>query len=141
MVSTARALLGPVVVAVLLLVAGCVAVVPGRLQSHGGGGSDVSDGQLHIVGATDGAVDTRARNALFDLQTFWTGQFPSVFSKQFTPLQGGYFSVDPNNIDRSTYPQGIGCRTDPRDVENNAFYCQAPNSAHSDSISYDRTFL
>jgi predicted metalloprotease len=26
-------------------------------------------------------------------------------------------------------------------VENNAFYCQAPNTAHSDSITYDRAFL
>ena len=138
----ARMLVGPVLVALLLLLAGCVTVVPGRVvQSAPDSQSNVSDGQLHIVGATDGPVDTRTRNALADLQTFWSDQFPSVFRKPFTPLQGGYFSVDPNNIDPATYPQGIGCGTDPKDVENNAFYCQKANSAHSDSISYDRTFL
>lgn len=137
----ARLLLGPAVVVLLLLLSGCVMVVPGRLQSQPNSRPDVSDSQIHIVGATDAAVDTRTRDALADLQTFWTDQFPSVFGKQFTPLQGGYFSVDPNNIDPATYPQGIGCSSDPKDVENNAFYCRAPNTAHSDSISYDRTFL
>lgn len=132
---------GPAVVALMLLLAGCVTVVPGRLQTERNSGPSVSDSQLHIVGATTGAVDTQARNALADLQTFWTQQFPSVFGKQFTPLQGGYFSVDPNNIDPATYPQGVGCGSDPKDVENNAFYCQARNEPHSDSISYDRTFL
>lgn len=137
-----RAVVGAAVVALLLLLAGCVTVVPGRVVgSERTKQTNVSDQQLHIVGATDGAVDTQTRNALADLQAFWSGQFPSVFDKQFTPLQGGYFSVDPNNIDPATYPQGIGCGSDPKDVENNAFYCQARNEPHSDSISYDRTFL
>ena len=137
----ARMLVGPVLVALLLVLAGCVTVVPGRLQSQRDSHPNVSDSQIHIVGATDSAVDTQTRDALADLQTFWTQQFPSVFGKQFTPLRGGYFSVDPNNVDPVTYPQGIGCSTDPKDVENNAFYCNAPRTAHSDSISYDRTFL
>ena len=136
------AVIGPAVIALLVLLAGCVSVVPGRVVgAERNSRSNVSDQQLHIVGATDGAVDTQTRNALADLQSFWKKQFPSVFDKQFTPLQGGFFSVDPNNIDPATYPQGIGCSTDPKDVENNAFYCQAPNTAHSDSISYDRSFL
>jgi predicted metalloprotease len=140
MAPPARTLVGPALVALLLVLAGCASVVPGRLQAQRTPGN-VSDAQVHIVGATDGPVDEQTRDALADLQTFWTEQFPSVFDKRFTPLQGGYFSVDPNNIDPATYPQGVGCGTDPKDVENNAFYCRAPNTAHSDSISYDRTFL
>ena len=137
-----RPLVFAVLTAVLLVLSACAAPVTGSAgRSSGGAPSNVPDSQVQIVGATDGAVDTHARNALADLQSYWTGQFPSVFDKRFTPLQGGYFSVDPNNIDPATYPQGIGCGSKPEDVKNNAFYCQSPNTAHSDSISYDRTFL
>ena len=35
----------------------------------------------------------------------------------------------------------MGCGARPLEVEGNAFYCQAPNTANSDSITYDRSFL
>ena len=74
----ARMLVGPALVALLLVRAGCVTVVPGRLQSQRDSQPNVSDSQVHIVGATDSAVDTQTRDALSDLQTFWTQQFPSA---------------------------------------------------------------
>jgi hypothetical protein len=39
------------------------------------------------------------------------------------------------------YPQGVGCGSDPRDVEGNAFYCRRRDVPNSDSITYDRSFL
>src|ERR687883_451197 len=89
--------------------------------------SDIPSGELQVVGATGGPIDTLARNALADLEGYWTQQFPDVFGQDFVPLQGGYFSVDPGDVDPGAFPQGIGCGSDPRDVEGNAFYCRAPD--------------
>jgi len=131
----------PLVLALSLT--GCVSFVVGSPSAlspsaSGGGGNG---GDVTIVGATDDPVDQRANGALTDLQTYWTDQFPDVFGTDFTPLQGGYFSVDPNNVDPAAYPGGVGCGAQPLDVEGNAFYCQEQGAAHSDSITYDRSFL
>ncbi|NEM05229.1 hypothetical protein [Geodermatophilus normandii] len=125
----------------VLLTSACSYVVIGQPSSQGAPSSSVDDGTVTVVGATDGPIDTLARNALADLQTFWSDSFPGVFGQGFRPLAGGYFSVDPNDIDPSAYPDGIGCGTDPRDLENNAFYCSQAGIPNSDSISYDRAFL
>ena len=45
-------------------------------------------------------------DALADLEEYWSDVFPDVFGGDFVPLQGGYFSVDPGNIDPTLYPQG-----------------------------------
>jgi predicted metalloprotease len=102
----------------------------------------VQAGEVEIVGATDDPVDELARNALADLQDFWSSTLPDVFGQQFQPLSGGYFSVDPDDVDPREYPGGVvGCGAQPLEAENNAFYCQAPNTPHSDAITYDRAFL
>jgi predicted metalloprotease len=120
---------------------GCTAIVVEPPRPAAPRVDDAPPGAVRIVGAVDDPIDDIARNALADLQTYWSEQFPDVYGRRFTALRGGYFSVDPNNTDPRQYPQGVGCGTDPRDVENNAFYCRAPNSPHSDSITYDRAFL
>jgi predicted metalloprotease len=124
-----------------LLLGACAVVLPGRAGNGQPWVRDVGAEAIRIVGATDDPVDVGVRNALGDLQDYWTGQFPDVFGGSFLPLQGGYFSVDPDDVDPSLYPQGIGCGQDPRAVENNAFYCASPQLPNSDSISYDRSFL
>jgi predicted metalloprotease len=124
----------------VLVLSGCSVVVTG-LGSPARPATDVATGDVEVVGATDEEVDVLARNALADLEVFWAGQFPDVFGADFPPLQGGYFSVDPGNADPAEYPRGIGCGSAVRDVENNAFYCTAPDAPNSDSISYDRAFL
>ncbi|MGY1808070.1 hypothetical protein ACI8AF_11930 [Blastococcus sp. SYSU D00669] len=141
--DTARTRRGTALAALLavLTLTGCSFVVIGRPGSQSPPTSDVGSGEITVVGATDDPVDARVRNALADLQDFWSSRFPDVFGTQFQPLQGGFFSVDPDDVDPAAYPQGIGCGTDPRDVEGNAFYCSAPDAPHSDSISYDRAFL
>jgi predicted metalloprotease len=126
-----------------LALTGCVSVSvgwPGAVsssgQTDGVGGAEVT-----IVGATDNPVDELAHDALADLEDYWAEQFPDVFRRPFQPLQGGYFSVDPNDVDPDEYPQGVGCGQQPLEVEGNAFYCEAPDTPHSDSITYDRSFL
>jgi predicted metalloprotease len=118
---------------------GCATIVIGRpeaLQATVGAGAEPA-----VIGAAGGVVDELAANALADLEDYWSDVFPDVFGRPFVPLQGGYFSVDPDDVDPSQYPQGVGCGSDPREVENNAFYCQSPDAPNSDSISYDRSFL
>src|SRR4051794_35896574 len=131
-----------VLVAVLVtLLTGCAFVVTGRSSGLGSEPAPAEDSDAGVVGATDDAVDVQARNALADLQAYWTEQFPDAFGGAFPPLTGGYFSVDPDDADPSVYPQGIGCGHSPAAVEGNAFYCQAQGGPNSDSISYDRSFL
>jgi predicted metalloprotease len=125
----------------VLVTSGCSYVVIGQPSSQLAPQQSVGDGAVPIVGSTDGPIDTLARNALADLETYWTATFPDVYGEAFPPLTGGYFSVDPNDVDPGAYPEGIGCGTDPRDLENNAFYCSAQGVPNSDSISYDRAFL
>ncbi|RBY87190.1 hypothetical protein DQ244_17875 [Blastococcus sp. TBT05-19] len=124
------------------LISACgVVVVGGTPSAVGPAPSDAPPGEVTVVGATDEPVDELARNALADLQGFWAEQFPDAYGDRFAPLQGGYFSVDPGDVDPRDYPQGVGCGADPRESENNAFYCQAPDQPNSDSITYDRAFL
>jgi predicted metalloprotease len=130
-----------VLAAGVFLLTGCVTVVPGRPEALAPPVTDVGDQEVPIVGAGDGVIDALARNALADLETFWAQTFPEVYGEEFPPLEGGYFSVDPNNIDPAQYPNGVSCGARPLDVEDNAFYCQAPGEPNSDSISYDRSFL
>jgi predicted metalloprotease len=125
----------------VLVTSACSFVVVGRPSSQGFPTTSIDEGSLQITGATDGPIDALARNALADLETYWSQTFPDVFGQPFQPLAGGYYSVDPNDVDPSAYPQGIGCGTDPRDLENNAFYCSEQGVPNSDSISYDRAFL
>ncbi|SNR44231.1 hypothetical protein [Blastococcus mobilis] len=134
-----RRLMAAVLALTTVGLTGCATIVIGRPEARQapppGGGSDA------VVGADGGEVDQLAAAALADLEDYWSEVFPEVFGGAFAPLQGGYFSVDPGNVDPAEYPQGVGCGSDPRELENNAFYCQSPNAPNSDSISYDRAFL
>ena len=127
--------------AALLAPTGCSVTVLGKPVSLQPPVDDAPRGDAEVVGAGGGPIDVLARNALADLETYWADQFPRVFGRPFQPLAGGYFSVDPGNIDPAMYPQGVSCGADPREVENNAFYCQTPQAPNSDSITYDRAFL
>lgn len=125
----------------LVVLSGCSVVVVGRASPAQPPVTDVGTGGTGIIGASGEPVDVLAANALADLETFWGEQFPDVFGTEFQPLTGGYFSVDPGNANPADYPGGIGCGSATSDVENNAFYCTAPDTPNSDSISYDRAFL
>jgi predicted metalloprotease len=126
--------------AVAALLAGCGFARTVGDAAPSSGPDDVPASQLRITGATGGAVDQLARNALADLQAYWSATFPRVYGKDFPPLTGGYFSVDSRDVDRSAYPPtGIGCAEQPippSQVAGNAFY-----NPTCDAIAYDRTLL
>jgi predicted metalloprotease len=134
-----RRVLSAVLALATLCLTGCATVVIGRPEARQS--PPRSGGEAPVVGATGDAVDALAADALADLEDYWSEAFPDVFGAGFVPLQGGYFSVDPGDVDPAQYPQGVGCGTDPREVENNAFYCQSSDAPNSDSITYDRAFL
>jgi predicted metalloprotease len=105
-----------------------------------GGAVDVPAGDFPITGVSDRSIDSFARNALTDLTTFWSQAYPEHFGSEYTPLEGGYFSVDSDALDERAYPEtGIGCAgspTPPETVADNAFYDPV-----CDSIAYDRALL
>ncbi len=136
-----RTAVATVLAACAVPLSGCVSIIEGLPSALEPPVSSVPEGEITIVGASDDPIDQLAANALADLQDFWAEQFPQVYGAEFQPLQGGYFSVDPGNVDASAYPDGVSCGSDPLDVQGNAFYCQAAGEANSDSISYDRAFL
>jgi predicted metalloprotease len=123
------------------LLSGCsVQVVPGRASPGPGEPVDVAPDAFPITGAGDTGVDQLARNALADLNMFWSQAYPEFFGEEFRPLENGYFSVDSDAVDRSAYPStGIGCEgspTDPEEVAGNAYY-----DPSCDLIAYDRALL
>jgi predicted metalloprotease len=122
-------------VAVLGL-SGCVSFV-----DAGSAPTRSTRGEVEVVGAVDGSVDDQARAAFADLEDYWAQTLPDVFGEEFVPLSGGYFSVDPDDVDRDEYPDGVGCGAQPLEAASNAFYCLAQGAPNSDAITYDRSFL
>src|SRR5215207_3586506 len=127
--------------AVGMLLAGCsTTTVVGTASPAAGELVDVAADQFPITGAVDEDIDRYARNALADVETFWRQAYPDAFGEEFTPLQGGYFSVDSTNIDESAYPEtGVGCAGEyipPDAVADNAFFYGG-----CDIIVYDRALL
>jgi predicted metalloprotease len=123
-----------------LLLAGCSTAVVGQASPGPGEPVDVTAEDFAITGVSDTGIDQFARNALADLETFWTAAFPEFFGAEYTPLRNGYFSVDSEDVDPGAYPEtGIGCEdspTTPISVAGNAFYDPA-----CDLIAYDRALL
>ena len=124
-----------------LLLTGCASqTVRGEAFPGPGGPVDVPAEDLAVTGVSEAPIDQFARNALADLDTFWSQAYPEFFGEQYTPLRGGYFSVDSVDLDETAYPgTGIGCEgsyTAPEDVAGNAFYDPA-----CDVIAYDRSLL
>src|SRR4051812_48461051 len=128
-------------VAVGLLLAGCSGpVVTGQASPGAGEPVDVTADEFPITGVSDAPIDQFARNALTDLNAFWTEAYPEFYGEDFRPLQNGYFSVDSDDIDPSAYPgNGIGCEGSPAapdTVAGNAYY-----DPECDLVAYDRALL
>jgi len=121
---------------------GCSSTVVGSPSPANGLRQDVADSDFAIVGSTDSEIDTTARNALADINDFWSQSFPDLYDSDFTPLTGGYYSIDPDNFDPDDYPDDIGCLDgDPANVADNAFYCFPQPGGDGDNVVYDRTLL
>jgi predicted metalloprotease len=102
--------------------------------------TNVAAEDFPITASTDSDIDQYARNAMADLYTFWGEAYPEYYEEEFTPLQGGIFAVDTEDIDESLYPEdGVGCAElpiPPEAVEGNAFYQQ-----DCDVVVYDSALL
>lgn len=121
---------------------GCSSTVTGEPSPANGLRQDVPDSDFSIVGSSDSEIDDTARNALADINDFWSQTFPDLFDSDFEPLSGGYYSIDPDNFDPDDYPDDIGCLDgDPGNVEGNAFYCFPQPGGGGDNVVYDRTLL
>ena len=85
-------------------------------------------GPVTAIGTSDDEV---VAGVLTDLNTFWTTTLPASFDKAFTPLTGGYVSID------STADAGQSwCITAPSQIAGNAYYCPT-----GDAIVYDSAGL
>jgi predicted metalloprotease len=128
-------------VVVGLALAGCsTTVVTGTASPGKDVPVDVAAATFPITGVSDTPIDRLARNALADLDAFWSDAYPDFFGEAYRPLENGYFSVDSADLDESAYPTtGIGCAgspTAPDSVADNAFY-----DPGCDLIAYDRDLL
>lgn len=130
----------PVVVAGLVLTGCAVDTVRGQPSPGSGEPVDVAAEDFPITGVGDEPIDQFARNALADLEAFWTEAYPEYFGEEYAPLAGGYFSVDSADLDDGAFPEtGIGCADSsipPEVVAGNAFYDPV-----CDLIAYDRSLL
>jgi predicted metalloprotease len=129
------------IAAVGLLLTGCTTtVVQGTASPGAGEPVDVAADEFPITGVSDTPIDEFARNALADLNVFWSEAYPEFFEEEFRPLENGYFSVDSEALDESAYPEtGIGCEgspTAPDSVAGNAYF-----DPGCDLIAYDRHLL
>jgi predicted metalloprotease len=133
-----RLLLAVVIAALLSACADTVVV--GTASPGRGEPVDVAARAFPVTGAGNTPIDRFARNALSDLTVFWAQAYPRYFPGRFTPLAGGYFSVDPKHVAPGSFPSsGIGCAqspTAPAEVAGNAFY-----DPRCDAIAYDRSLL
>ncbi|MGY1808072.1 neutral zinc metallopeptidase [Blastococcus sp. SYSU D00669] len=126
-----------------VLLTGCSSTVTGAASPADGVPTDVAAEEFPITAAVDGdLVDTESRNSLADLYTFWEQAYPEAFGEEFEPLQGGFYSVDLENLDPSQFPDGVGCGADPEEVAGTgAFFCAGAGSPNDDAITYDKNFL
>ncbi|MGY1747306.1 neutral zinc metallopeptidase [Blastococcus sp. SYSU D00695] len=132
---SSRALVAAAVGSALL--SGCTSSIDGTANPPI---TNVTAEEFPITASTDSPVDQYARNAMADIYTFWEQAYPEFYGEDFTPLQGGIFAVDTEDIDESLYPDtGVGCEDlpiDPSEVEGNAFYQQ-----DCDVVVYDSVLL
>ncbi|MFY1671594.1 neutral zinc metallopeptidase [Plantactinospora sp. WMMB334] len=85
----------------------------------------VVDARLAVVGSDGGEADRLARNAVDDVQAYWSRELPVTFGRRFAPV-ARLLSYD------STGPGGTVCGADTQGAVN-AFYCPS-----DDTVAWDR---
>jgi predicted metalloprotease len=134
-VRPASILRGPALALVAALVlAGCSATVAG----HGALDAPAVQPTSSLTVVDDGHTDfdRLAKNALTDVEAFWTTNYPLVSGGKALPaLAGGIYSVDDQHL--TTDDSDNAClKQEPDIIQDNAFYCSL-----DDSIAYDRVGL
>jgi predicted metalloprotease len=118
----------------ILALASCGAQVHG-VGTFASQQGQVADAKVDINGLDNGKpsdVDRIAGNAITDIQTFWTEQFPQAFDgKRYSGPKGGFYSVDPSDSGAT-----VPCVDSPSEIRGNAFYCPS-----RDIVAWDRVGL
>ncbi len=113
----------------------CTSTVPGEpAPAHPR--TDVSDAEFPINLAGDSPTDVIARNSLADVLDYWEATFPEVFGADFGELEGGFWSIDPDETDEADLPDSQCFDRDVEELAANAFYCPP-----DDAIFFDRAWM
>ncbi len=124
------------VTAVTVLTA-CTSQVPGVPTPAGGVRMDATDADLVIGLAEDGdETDRIARNAAADVLDYWAETFPQLYGEEFGEVEGGFWSIDPDETDDDDLPDSPCFDDDVDELADNALYCPS-----DDRIVYDRAWL
>ena len=122
--------------ALVMLTSGCAQVVNGK-PSLG----LAPNANLAVVGDAHTTFDTIVKNALSDVTSFWTTNYPKVANgAQLPAIKGGLFSISGDDVVRNGTISGKaadnGCLKGDHasDIVDNAFYCET-----DDSIVWDRS--
>lgn len=112
--------------ATALLVAGCGGGVKPEVPSPSAGAKKPDTSSITIEGDSSTAVNELAMEAIADLQTYWSEEFPKLYGQDYKPVEGGLYALTPDS------ESGPACADNYGDVEGNAFYCKL-----DDSVAWD----
>jgi hypothetical protein len=121
-----------------LAVSGCTTVVAGAAGPPGGGlRTDATDADVPVHLAEAGnEVDRIARNAIADVLTYWDRTYPELYGGELDGIDGGFWSIDPDETDAGDLPGGDCFAEDVDELADNAYYCGG-----DDAVVYDRAWL
>ena len=123
-----------IAVSAVLTLAGCAVVLDGHASL-----GNAPNANIAVKGSDNGHFDTVTKNALSDIEAFWTTQFPKISGgRALPPLKGGFYSVDGLKVAETgklTGPVRFNAcakKTTAFVIDNGAFCIM------DDSISWDR---
>ena len=103
------------VFAVVLLLAACSGPKPQAPERTQSGPPDTSS--VKINGDASDPVNKLVIQAIADLEEYWGKEMPELYQKDFEPITGGYYAVNPST------DEAPPCASAASDVAGNAFYC------------------
>ncbi|TLH81137.1 neutral zinc metallopeptidase [Mycolicibacterium phocaicum] len=81
---------------------------------------------VEIHGDASDPVNKIVIKAIGDIESYWQTEFPKLYKKDYTPVKGGFYAVDPG---QGPLPP---CAQAAADIAGNAFYC-----AKADNVAWD----
>ncbi len=81
---------------------------------------------VEIHGDASDPVNKIVIKAISDIESYWQTEFPKLYKKDYTPVKGGFYAVDP---EQGPLPP---CAQAAADIAGNAFYC-----AKADNVAWD----
>lgn len=111
--------------AAVMLLPGCGGTVKPEVPT-GPSAKKPDTSNIKIDGDPSTPVNKLAIEAIADLQTFWTDQFPKLYDEDYKPVEGGLYAST------SESDSGPACASGYGDVAGNAFYCKL-----DDSVAWD----